>query len=1041
MIRVREAREEDVSEIREIFLAVYGADYPHHEVYDELWLKRSVFTDDALILVAEDPEVGRVIGTASVLFDFGAHSDLVGEFGRLAVHPDYRGRQVGKLLMEKRLEAIRNRLHMGLVVARTVHPYAQRISLAEGFIPAGFLPLKHFFRHRESFALLARYFGDALALRRNHPRIIPEAYPLANLVMRHSPLAPDFIVDEDAAPYPAGGTYTIEQLQAEGYPALLRIERGRVRNREIFGPMRLDYGFFKLQARQTSYFLARSEGHIVGAVGYTLDPVEHIVRVFELIALADDVVRFLLVEFERKCREEMGIQYIEIDVSAYAPRMQRTLLELNFLPVAYVPAMVFDQVERLDIVKMVRLDKLQDLGPLALVEPMQAVADVVMRGFAACVVAPRMAQAIKYIPLFAGMTGEQARRLAGACTVRAWRDGERLFAAHDPADRLYIVLEGRVVISGGTPGSTIGTVRTGEICGEVSLLSAKPHSATATAQGRVEAAELRQGDLAEVIRRRPDIGVIIYRNLAVGLGEKLLRTGGANRDRGAAESAMRASGRPTDRPSRTVIASVHRAQPRRNMTRHFDSRAPLGLLVLLAIVLVAPAGSPAAEVPKATPSGVACDGPFKRKSPTTKALRDAIEAHRSWLEDDDHRATRRANLCQADLRNRILSGATLERANLDGAILSQVDLTRANLILAGLARADLAGAVLEEANLSGADGRRARLVRAKANLAIGNEAAFFNAAMMGGQFREATFEGAHFEGADLRGSNWSESDLTETYFYGANLAGAVLAGAELMGADLRRTDLTKADLHHANLEGAVLDGARLRSARLVDANLEGAFLDGADLTEATLRDAVLRGTDLRYSKLDRADFQEADLEGANLERAGLAKTNLQSANLSMAVLYRATLAQTDFRAAQLSRAVLILARGAGADFSKADLTEIHAPNSVLTGAHFNETKLEAANFVSADLSGAELLQADLTGANLQDAKLRGARLSDADLSGARIDGADLHQADLRGAHLGSVIGLTQVQLDAACVDPKTELPGGLTRPPPCKKNTTKHRRP
>ena len=80
MIRIREAREEDVGQIREIFLAVYGADYPHHEVYDELWLKRSVFTDDGLILVAEDTDpAGRVIGTASVLFDFGAHSDLVGQ--------------------------------------------------------------------------------------------------------------------------------------------------------------------------------------------------------------------------------------------------------------------------------------------------------------------------------------------------------------------------------------------------------------------------------------------------------------------------------------------------------------------------------------------------------------------------------------------------------------------------------------------------------------------------------------------------------------------------------------------------------------------------------------------------------------------------------------------------------------------------------------------------------------------------------------------------------------------------------------------------
>ncbi len=535
MIRVREACEEDVGQIREIFLAVYGTDYPHQELYDELWLKRSVFADDALILVAEDTESGRVVGTASVIFDFGAHSDLVGEFGRLAVHPDFRRMQVGNLLMEKRLEAIHNRLHVGLVVGRTVHPYAQRISLSHGFIATGFLPLKHVFNYRESFALLARYFGDALTLRRNNPRIIPEAYPLASYVMSQPPLTPDFIVDEDSASYPSGGDYTIEQLQSEGYPALLRIERGRVRNREIFGPMRLDYGFFKLQARRTSYFLARSGGQIVGAVGYTMDQVERTVRVFELIALADDVVRFLLAQLEQKCREEMGIEYIEIDVSAYAPRMQRTLLELNFLPVAYVPAMVFYQVERLDIVKMVRLNTLQDLGPLGLTEPVQALADIVMRGFSTCMIAPRMAQAIKEVPLFQGMNSEQATRLAGVCTVREIAFGERLFDQGDPADRLFLVLQGELTISGGHPPVTIGRVCAGEICGEVSLLSSKPHSAAATAEGYVEAAELPQRDLADLIRRRPDIGVIIYRNLAVGLGDKLARSSEWKQDQGRIE--------------------------------------------------------------------------------------------------------------------------------------------------------------------------------------------------------------------------------------------------------------------------------------------------------------------------------------------------------------------------------------------------------------------------------------------------------------------------------------------------------------------------
>jgi CRP-like cAMP-binding protein len=95
-----------------------------------------------------------------------------------------------------------------------------------------------------------------------------------------------------------------------------------------------------------------------------------------------------------------------------------------------------------------------------------------------------------------------------------------------------LVLRGRVAIIGGSPSVAIGTVRAGETCGEVSLLSARPHSATATTDGPVEAAELLQRDLADLIRRRPDIGVIIYRNLAIGLGDKLSRSSLARLEHG-----------------------------------------------------------------------------------------------------------------------------------------------------------------------------------------------------------------------------------------------------------------------------------------------------------------------------------------------------------------------------------------------------------------------------------------------------------------------------------------------------------------------------
>jgi CRP/FNR family cyclic AMP-dependent transcriptional regulator len=184
-------------------------------------------------------------------------------------------------------------------------------------------------------------------------------------------------------------------------------------------------------------------------------------------------------------------------------------------------------VERLDIVRMVRLTTLQDLGPLTLAEPVQGVADLVMRGFTSRAVAPRMTQAIAEVPLFQGMSTEQALRLAGVCRVRDFEAGSRIFNASDPTDCLYLILDGEVQVSAGSPPVPIAAIRTGDTLGEISLLAQTPRAATATASTRVEAAVISQRDLIDLIRRRPDIGVIMYRNLALGLGHKLRQAGGS----------------------------------------------------------------------------------------------------------------------------------------------------------------------------------------------------------------------------------------------------------------------------------------------------------------------------------------------------------------------------------------------------------------------------------------------------------------------------------------------------------------------------------
>jgi GNAT superfamily N-acetyltransferase len=524
MITVREAMGRDVPAIREIFLACYGNHYHDPRYQDESYLTHLVYADNVLLLVAEDSEAG-VVGTASVDLEYGACSDLVGEFGRLAVHPEFRRHGVGGLLMRERLRHVENRLQLGLVEARVVHPHSMKIAEAHRFAVVGFIPLRYRLREQESMALLVRHFGNALELRKNHPRIIPEIHPLAHLALENCSLVADTIVDEESPAYPPGGSYEVQELTTEGYAALLRIERGRVRNREIFGPVRLHYGIFKLLARRSRYLIAREQGRIAGAVGFTFDPLDKAIRIFELISLHDDVIRSLLAELERVCRDTLGGCLIEIDVSAHAPRMQRTLIELGFLPVAYVPAMVFHDVERLDVVKMLRLPGPANIDSSGLTPRCKILADLVLRRFRSRSVLPRIAEAVSALPLFAGLDAEQVTRLAGVCGVAAFAPGEVIFRENQHGDQMHVVLAGAVAITVAGPcPAPVGIVSSGECLGEMALLTQRAvHSATATALTAVSTAVLGHRDLAELIRLRPDIGIHIYRNLAVGMGEKLKR--------------------------------------------------------------------------------------------------------------------------------------------------------------------------------------------------------------------------------------------------------------------------------------------------------------------------------------------------------------------------------------------------------------------------------------------------------------------------------------------------------------------------------------
>jgi uncharacterized protein YjbI with pentapeptide repeats len=123
-------------------------------------------------------------------------------------------------------------------------------------------------------------------------------------------------------------------------------------------------------------------------------------------------------------------------------------------------------------------------------------------------------------------------------------------------------------------------------------------------------------------------------------------------------------------------------------------------------------------------------------------------------------------------------------------------------------------------------------------------------------------------------------------------------------------------------------------------------------------------------------------------------------------------------------------------FQKADLKFAGFQMAMLEGANFSGAQLNDAQLQGANLSGANFTHAHLTGTALDDAMLHLAIFKKTHFNKkASLRHAMLYRAQFREVDLREVEGLTQSQINMACLDLHTKLPQGLNRPEPCSETT------
>jgi GNAT superfamily N-acetyltransferase len=379
---VRHIEESDIPPLIKLFKLNYGEDYAIPEFYDDRWVKRGIYSDHIIWLVME--EEGEVIASGACILDYGDYNDQIGELGRLVVHPERKGQGLGKRLVAALLEATDDTVEFAFGEARTVHPLSQILFDRADFIASGFLPQSYSFGDkRESFVLYTNLFGNGRRLRREEPpQVIPEVAPLARHVLGAMGLPTALNIVDGCEAYPGESVCTVQPMDRCSLARIIRIEHGRLVEPLLFGGLSLEQGISHIRRRHAVYLVAMDESRQpVGAVGYQVDAPSRLVKGIEMVAKDEGLRGHLCGSLLRAAEDELGAQVIEVNLSAYDARLQRTFADHGFHPVAYAPAMVFHGTHRLDVVKMLKLNLPYDPGEMALTDSARAVVSLVESSF------------------------------------------------------------------------------------------------------------------------------------------------------------------------------------------------------------------------------------------------------------------------------------------------------------------------------------------------------------------------------------------------------------------------------------------------------------------------------------------------------------------------------------------------------------------------------------------------------------------------------------------------------------------------------------
>ena len=128
-----------------------------------------------------------------------------------------------------------------------------------------------------------------------------------------------------------------------------------------------------------------------------------------------------------------------------------------------------------------------------------------------------MIDLLKALPLFSGLSQESLQGLTDRAVQQKLKRGDQVFREGEVGDRIYLILDGKVKITRGSPDgreSLLAILGPGDLFGELSVFDPGPRTATATALDHLEIASVTHDQIKPWIGTRPEAAEILLQALA-----------------------------------------------------------------------------------------------------------------------------------------------------------------------------------------------------------------------------------------------------------------------------------------------------------------------------------------------------------------------------------------------------------------------------------------------------------------------------------------------------------------------------------------------